>query len=530
MIVAFDRMYSNFQTIVSLHLPLRTALALVVSSALVVHQIFKRYETYSILAHVLLLLVPPRILAIYLEDHFTHFLCILVSYTLYLFTLILSISLYRVSPFHPIAHYPGPLLNKLSKLWMVWVVSRGKLHLYLKGLHEQYGDIVRIGPNEVSIRDPSAIVPLMGPDGLPKGPFVEALANQKSEIDLGKWLGFFTYDLLSDLAYGGGSEMLRLVASHIFGQAPWMGIYANYIPQVSSTIRRLNESEKARTMERVKNGSIKRDLFYYFNNEDCQGAESTPPPIKVAISDGSLSVIAGTDTASSTLNNLFYCLLTHPKACNRLREEVDSYYPAGENALDTKHHADMPFLNAVINETLRLYPAVPSGSQRVVIKGTCGRAIGPYYLPEWTSAAVHFYSVHRDPRNFYPSTDAFWPDRWLIAAGQKGQQFPENFVHNAAAFIPFSYGPENCVGKALALQEMRMTYFRGGTGRFLRINKITSASVDFTSLYYDNSVMLIVLCQDNISGVKAQRDGFLMWMAEILYEAGVAAFGCNIDQ
>lgn len=83
------------------------------------------------------------------------------------------------------------------------------------------------------------------------------------------------------------------------------------------------------------------------------------------------------------------------------------------------------------------------------------------YLPEGTNASVHFYSVHRDSRNFAPHTTSFWPDRFRIAAGEitpaDAGIDERNFVHNAAAFVPFSFGPANCVGKNLALQEMRMT-------------------------------------------------------------------------
>lgn len=95
--------------------------------------------------------------------------------------------LYRLSPWHPLASYPGPLPCKLSKLYMAYISQGEKQHLYLYNLHKRYGDIIRIGrklfisvyprpwlikrkgPNEVSIRSTDAIVPLLGPSGLPKG-------------------------------------------------------------------------------------------------------------------------------------------------------------------------------------------------------------------------------------------------------------------------------------------------------------------------------------------------------------------------
>ena len=73
-------------------------------------------------------------------------------------------------------------------------------------------------------------------------------------------------------------------------------------------------------------------------------------------------------------------------------------------------------------------------------------------MPDGSQARVHAYSVHRDPRNF-SHPDTFWPDRWLIAEGL--QKSDEKIIHNANAFIPFSIGPWQCVGKGLAVQEMR---------------------------------------------------------------------------
>ena len=68
-------------------------------------------------------------------------------------------------------------------------------------------------------------------------------------------------------------------------------------------------------------------------------------------------------------------------------------------------------------------------------------------------ARIHFWSLHRDPRNF-SHPESYYPERWLIAEGI--QKSDEKLVHNPNAFIPFSFGPANCVGKNLALMEMRL--------------------------------------------------------------------------
>lgn len=63
---------------------------------------------------------------------------------------------------------------------------------------------------------------------------------------------------------------------------------------------------------------------------------------RVIIIDGGL----GADTTSSTLSSLFYLLLTHPVAFARLREEVDTVFPLGEDISDYTQLASMPYLNA----------------------------------------------------------------------------------------------------------------------------------------------------------------------------------------
>ena len=74
------------------------------------------------------------------------------------------------------------------------------------------------------------------------------------------------------------------------------------------------------------------------------------------------------------------------------------------------------------------------------------------YIPEGTATKFHFWTIQRDARNF-SHPDTFWPERWLIAEGL--EPATEKLAHNVNAFVPFSFGPYSCVGKTVALQEMR---------------------------------------------------------------------------
>ena len=74
------------------------------------------------------------------------------------------------------------------------------------------------------------------------------------------------------------------------------------------------------------------------------------------------------------------------------------------------------------------------------------------YVPPGTQVYVPPYILHRDPRFFSPTPDTFLPSSWLPARDGA----PAGNVLDRTAFIPFSYGPANCVGRQLARMEMRM--------------------------------------------------------------------------
>ncbi|RDX41687.1 high nitrogen upregulated cytochrome P450 monooxygenase 2 [Lentinus brumalis] len=506
------------------------AIAIVISLGLVAHQIFRKYETYNIAVHVALLFGPPTlVIALALPSQWSIIHAALVLYSTYLATLATSVVLYRLSPLHPLARYPGPIGCRISKLYMGVVCIPGYQHKYIKALHERYGDVVRIGPNELSIRDASLVNPLMGSSGLPKGPhfigrmltdsalpmvgiqdtdvhlrrrknwqrgmgpaaikeyeqfiarrarqLLSRLEEQKGEVVIGNWINYLTYDFMSDMAFGGGSELLEaghdegnvwalldegMFIATFFGHMPWLGVYIGKIPAATGNLNILLNRCIECTVARVKKGSEKKDLFHYLNQEDLPDAP--PVPIQQLVDDGVLAIIAGADTTSSAMTTIVYCLLTHPDVYERLQAEVDKYYPSGEDALSTKHHREMPYLNAVINEVLRVYPPVPGGSQRQVPPNGQGVLVGNLYIPPGTSFWCHIYSTQHDPRNF-TDPSSFWPERWLLAAGDPSlppsdpaaRGFDrETLVHNEAGFLPFSHGPMNCVGKTLAMQEMRM--------------------------------------------------------------------------
>lgn len=99
----------------------------------------------------------------------------------------------------------------------------------------------------------------------------------------------------------------------------------------------------------------------------------------------------------------------------------------------------LPYLNAVVLEGLRCFPAIPMSLPRYVPRG--GRTIDGFFIPEHTIVSSQAYSTHRIDQSVFPNPDLFSPERWFE---QKGE------VDRKRLFFAFASGGRGCVGKQYA--------------------------------------------------------------------------------
>ena len=110
------------------------------------HLVFRYCEPKSRQSRLVLLLVVPVFLLTPISYTGTPlYSSIPLTFTTYTGALILFTLSYRLSPFHPLAKYPGPVIAKTSKWWAAYISARGDSHRTYKYLHDIYGDVVRIG-------------------------------------------------------------------------------------------------------------------------------------------------------------------------------------------------------------------------------------------------------------------------------------------------------------------------------------------------------------------------------------------------
>ncbi|USP82893.1 hypothetical protein yc1106_10167 [Curvularia clavata] len=147
-------------------------------------------------------------------------------------------------------------------------------------------------------------------------------------------------------------------------------------------------------------------------------------------------MFAGSGTTSSTLTYLLYAVSLPENAHiqERLRQELKSF-----STHDTAVLRQLPYLNAVIKETMRLFPTIVSTIPRVLLEPL---KIDTYILPRGTVIGMQNWVHHRDSTVF-PQPERFIPDRWL----QKSEAME-------GALTPFSLGQRNCIGQNLAWEEL----------------------------------------------------------------------------
>lgn len=322
--------------------------------------------------------------------------------------------------------------------------------------------------------------------------------------NLSSWFSFLTYDVMGELCFGKSYDMLidsakrRMVhlvdrAAHrhyvVCAQHPWINTLTNdtndfqcglWLPLDSWGLDRIfirkltmdrwnfimNSRVEAtkRAKERVEAGhSAKRDFFYYLlNAKDPETGQGLA--MQELWSEANVLMIAGSDTTSTSLAAALFHLVRNPRAMETLKKEIRASFTDVDEIVSGAQLNEMVYLKACIDEAMRLVPAVPAAAPREVLEG--GAEVDGVFIPAGTDCGTPAFSVHRRP-DYYREPLAYVPERWIEGAscqtafGSASWTSTKETVETARrAFCPFSIGPRGCIGKGMALMELRITLAR----------------------------------------------------------------------
>ncbi|XP_073951336.1 cytochrome P450 4C1-like isoform X2 [Choristoneura fumiferana] len=152
-------------------------------------------------------------------------------------------------------------------------------------------------------------------------------------------------------------------------------------------------------------------------------------------------ILAGTDTSAVGASYVCVLLSRFPKVQEKVYEELRDVFGDSDRPLTVQDLPNLKYLDAVIRETLRMYPPVP-----VTVREVHNDVVLPsgVTLVDGVSVINNIWGIHRNPKYWGADADVFRPERFL-----------EGPLKHPAQFIPFSYASRNCLGYNYAMMSMK---------------------------------------------------------------------------
>ncbi|KAJ5203154.1 hypothetical protein N7449_005233 [Penicillium cf. viridicatum] len=436
--------------------------------------------------------------------------------------------------FHSLSKVPGPGLASVSQLWRNIRYFRGTWHDDVVSLHQKYGNVVRIAPDEVSFVDATALKSLygMGKTSLKSNwydtwtipnmtvsffaatepkvhrhlrsrvsnaysmssilsmePFIQEVASElwgrfrefsksSEPVPMHLWGNYFAFEVIGQLSLGGkigfverGEDVGGIIKSihdgfylmANMGNVPLqMFWFNNPIAQWMIRVcggRRMNSFNvflqwlDERVTERMTNGlgNKRKDMLQYF----VEAKDMSGQPVKKGdvMIEGVNILGAGADTTSISILAAIGAILTHPEAKRRLQEELDQAYrdlrlEGTGSEIHFKDAEKLPFLAAVIKESMRLHPSINYQLPRIVPES--GIQIGEHFIKPGSTCSISATTMNRSKEIFGADAEEWKPERWIPVTEED-----QSRISTMNGFLTtFGMGARSCVGRNIALVEV----------------------------------------------------------------------------
>ncbi|CAJ2506593.1 Uu.00g077790.m01.CDS01 [Anthostomella pinea] len=291
--------------------------------------------------------------------------------------------------------------------------------------------------------------------------------NQGSVVNVVDWFHWFAFDLIGELAFGESFGCLEDTKHHpwitmIFSSIKMMAFaavtryYAGLEPLLlflrPPSIRKMQDDHYEMALEKIHRrmaGSDRDDFMSPMLKNNPDFDRMTVPEIE---SSTAILILAGSETTATTLCGIVNCLVQNPRQLRNLEEEIRGHF-ASETGITLRAIQNLPFLNAVVWEGLRMCNPVAGGILRSVPKG--GSTLCGHFLPQSTHVLINTTAMSLSEAKFRRAHE-FLPERFL-PEDMRPTEFARDHRQNQK---PFGLGARSCLGKSFALAEMRLALAR----------------------------------------------------------------------
>jgi cytochrome P450 len=295
--------------------------------------------------------------------------------------------------------------------------------------------------------------------------------GQSQPLNMTEWVEFLAFDIIGTLAFSSSFHCLEDQGYH-----PWVVLLLNFFKSTHYVLAarmcgiffplvlafgpikdlRKGQEHLRRSYEMVQKrikmpeDEKRNDFWTYISrkNEQKEGSMS----VEEMEVNAALLIPAGSDTIATTISGCLYLLLKHPNTLERLRKELEGEFRS-ESDITIARLAGLPYVRAVIDEALRMYPPISGELRRAVPPE--GAVVCGNFIPGGTIISVYALAASYNPSNF-AQPKRFTPERWLTT--DERPDWTRN--DHLEASQPFSVGPRNCIGMSLAYAETKLILAR----------------------------------------------------------------------
>ncbi|KAI1499291.1 cytochrome P450 [Biscogniauxia marginata] len=284
---------------------------------------------------------------------------------------------------------------------------------------------------------------------------VGKLGSNPQGVNMVKWYEMISFDIFGELAFGESFGCVERESSHFWldmildhllvvnimdnlRRYPLLVAIAKSLPSKWTTglAKKQTQYSREKVKQRLQKNSNDKDFLTNLVDKVRKGEVVE----EEMVAHASTLVMAGGETTSTSMAAITFYLLKSPASYNNLKSEIRGRYNSLQE-INIASTSQLPYLQAVIKEGMRIFPAGPQGLPRKSL----GMTVDGHFVPEGTELYVSSWTVAHDEKYFHDA-NSFKPERWIDPDCEDVKE----------ASQPFSLGPRVCIGRTFAYAQMSL--------------------------------------------------------------------------